>query len=114
MASTQTRQKRKATLRECSFLCGPIHRKIEVLAAAVAFARCSLGIIFTCNKCATESKSTSLSMSWFLYFLNMSEEDQCKAFRKWLAMDKRAAELFKHQKLAAAWFKAGKDETSRC
>ena len=56
MASTQTRQKRKATLRECSFLCGPIHRKIEVLAAAVAFARCSLGIIFTCNKCATESQ----------------------------------------------------------
>ena len=41
------------------------------------------------------------------------EEDECKAFKKWLAIRERAEEIFKHHKLVAAWFKAGKDETSR-
>ena len=41
------------------------------------------------------------------------EEDQCNAFKKWLAIRERAEEIFKHHKLVAAWFKAGKDETSR-
>ena len=38
--------------------------------------------------------------SWILYLGNTLEEDECKAFRKWIAIKERVAEIFKHHLFA--------------
>ena len=48
--AAQRRQKREARLRDISLPCGPEHRKIVELAAAIAVARCSSGTILTSNE----------------------------------------------------------------
>lgn len=119
--AARRRQKRETKLRETSLPCGPKHKKIEALAAAIAVARCSSGMILTRNevlggKSIIESLINKLGeetqMSWYLG--NLWEEDEGEALSKWLAVEVRAAKIFNHYKLMAAWFKASEDETSKC
>ena len=60
-------------LKETSLPCGPQHKKIE----------------------------QGTQMSWFLYWQNLLEEDERKAFGKWLVIEDRAAKILQYHKSEA-------------
>ena len=42
------------------------------------------------------------------------EEDERKAFSKKLAIEEKAAKIFRHRMLEASWLRASKEETRKC
>ena len=42
------------------------------------------------------------------------EEDERKAFSKKLAIEEKAAKIFRHHMLEASWLRASKEETNKC
>ena len=106
-------------LRSIILLSGPEHMKIEALTAV---ARCSSGLILTRNKLLggvgimgsiISKLSHETQAIWFPYWGRTSEEDEIKAFRRWLAIKETAAEILRNHKMAAALFKAGDSEPSK-
>ena len=112
----QGRAKAEDMLRNIKLPCWPEHENMEALAAGISIARCSTGVAIVDDKMLSAKGIIGYMVSKlgketesrrFLYLREALGREEQKVFRKWLAIEERAAEIFRHQKMAAAWFREG-------
>ena len=100
-------------LRNISLSRKPEHVKIKVLATGIKVARLSSGLPFTEDDTLSGKGIIGSMVSkpgedtqsrWLLYLGEDSGKEEREAFNRWLAIEVRTTAIYRHHKMAAAWF----------